>query len=170
MNLEVLRDTPPWEWPANAGKTFLAILQNERAGKSERLLAAELAGDVTVMNDELAHALLSILRRGDQPAPLRAQAAISLGPSLEQAEWDEFELPDEVPISEETFGEINDSLHELYMDTGIPKLVRRRILEASVRAPQDWHPDAIRAAYASDDPDWKLTAVFGMRYVRGFDD
>ena len=26
-----------------------------------------------------------------------------------------------------------------------------------------------RAAYSSDDEDWKLTAVFAMRSVRGFD-
>src|SRR5262249_18487618 len=42
-------------------------------------------------------------------------------------------------------------------------------LEASVRAPQDWHADAIRAAYASGDEAWKLTAVFCMRFIRGFD-
>jgi HEAT repeat protein len=42
-------------------------------------------------------------------------------------------------------------------------------LEASVRAPQEWHPDAIRAAYSSEDEAWRLTAVFCMRYVRGFD-
>jgi hypothetical protein len=48
-------------------------------------------------------------------------------------------------------------------------LVRRRALEASVRAPQDWHPEAIAAAYSSGDRDWMLTAVFAMRWVRGFD-
>jgi hypothetical protein len=47
--------------------------------------------------------------------------------------------------------------------------VRRRILEAAVRAPEDWQSQAIRTAYANDDPEWKLTAVFCMRYVRGFE-
>ena len=56
------------------------------------------------------------------------------------------------------------------MDEDVPKEVRRRIVEASVRAPQDWHQDAIRAAYSSDDENWKLTAVFSMRWIRGFDD
>jgi len=51
----------------------------------------------------------------------------------------------------------------------VPKLVRRRVLEASVRAVQDWHTDAIRAAAAGPDEDWKLTAAFCMQYVRGFD-
>ncbi|MDR3741854.1 MAG: hypothetical protein P4L40_22770, partial [Terracidiphilus sp.] len=62
-----------------------------------------------------------------------------------------------------------DSLHRLYLDDSIPKLARRRVLEASVRATEDWHRDAIQAAYSSGDRDWILTAVFAMRWVRGFD-
>ena len=54
------------------------------------------------------------------------------------------------------------------MDTRVPHEVRRRILEASVRAPQKWHQNAIREAYSSGDDSWRLTAVFGMRYIRGF--
>jgi hypothetical protein len=48
--------------------------------------------------------------------------------------------------------------------------LRRRILEASVRAPETWHQDAIRDAYTSGDKEWMLTAVFSMCRVRGFDD
>jgi hypothetical protein len=55
-------------------------------------------------------------------------------------------------------------------DNSIPKEVQRRSLEASVRAPQTWHQDAIRHAYSSGDKEWMLTAVFSMRWVRGFDD
>ena len=47
--------------------------------------------------------------------------------------------------------------------------IRRRTLECSVRAPQEWHKKAIRDAYSSGDALWRLTAVFCMRYVRGFD-
>ena len=39
-----------------------------------------------------------------------------------------------------------------------------------MRAPQDWHEDAIRAAYASGDEAWRLTAVFCMGFVRGFEE
>jgi hypothetical protein len=169
MNLKALKDTPPWEWPENAGKTLLDILQDAQAGESDRLLAAELAGDLVVMEDTLAHALLSIVGSGDEAEALRAQAAISLGPVLEQADTDGFEDPDDVPISEATFRRIQESLRTLYADADVPKGIRRRILEASVRAQQEWHPDAIRAAYASEDEAWRLTAVFCMRYVRGFD-
>src|SRR5207247_7366369 len=46
MNLTVLKDTPPWEWPAGTGKMLLDILRDDRAAESDLLLAAELAGGV----------------------------------------------------------------------------------------------------------------------------
>src|SRR5439155_5602291 len=136
----------------------------------DRLIAAELAGDFTVINDELAVSLMAIIRSPDEPEQLRATAAIALGPVLEQAETDGFEDPDDVPITQRTFRNIQDSLEKLHFDTSVPKEVRRRILEASVRAPKNWHQNAIRSAYSSGDKDWMLTAVFAMRWVRGFDD
>jgi hypothetical protein len=50
------------------------------------------------------------------------------------------------------------------------RLVTIRALEASVRTRETWHQDAIRCAYSSGDKEWMLTAVFSMRWVRGFDD
>jgi hypothetical protein len=170
MDLKTLKDTPPWEWPEGAGKMFLSILRNDKAKESDRLVAAELAGDYTVINDELAHALLSILGNSEEPEELRGQAAISLGPAVEQADTYGFEDADDVLISEDTFRSVHEKLRKLYMDLDVPKEVRRRILEASVRAPQSWHENAVRAAYSSRDKDWKLTAVFCMRFIRGFDD
>jgi hypothetical protein len=169
MDLKLLRDTPPWDWPADAGRTFLKLLTDRRAKPCDRLIAAELAGDFTVINDDLADALLAIVRNAGEPEGLRARAAISFGPVLEQADLGEFEDPDDVPITEGMFHNIQDSLRTLYFDTSIPKEVRRPILEASVRAPEPWHQDAISQAYASGDNKWMLTAVFAMRWVRGFD-
>ena len=125
--------------------------------------------DYTVINDELAAALLSIARNDEESENLRAQAVISLGPILETADFDEFEDPESVPISEETFHGIQESLSELCMDIEVPMEIRRRTLECSARAPQEWHKKAIRDAYSSGDALWRLTAVFCMRYVRGFD-
>ena len=170
MDLKTLVDTPPWDWPRDAGRTFQKILIDRRANESDRLVAAELAGDLTVINDDLAHTLLTVVCSADEPDQLRARAAISLGPVLEQADTDGFEDPDDVPITEGTFRNILDSMEKLYLDNSIPKEVRRRILEASVRAPETWHQDAIRNAYSSGDKEWMLTAVFSMRWVRGFDD
>ena len=169
MDLKTLKDIPPWDWPEGTAEISSKTLRDNQASASDRLVAAELAGDFTVINDALAETLLSILRSGDESAELRAQAAISLGPVLDHADIDGFEDPEDVPITEQTFHRIQESLRSLYADAGVPKEVRRSILEAAVRAPQDWHPGAIRAAYASDDEAWRLTAVFCMRFVRGFD-
>ena len=169
IDLEVLQDIPPWEWPEDTGEVLLGILLDDQAPEPDRALAAELAGDYTVINDELAQALLSNLANGNRSEEVRSRAAISLGPVLEQGYIEEFEDPDELPITQRTFDAIQQSLHELYADARAPKEVRRSILEASVRAPQDWHRDAVRAAYASDDEAWRLTGVFCMRFIRGFD-
>jgi hypothetical protein len=172
LDLNALKDMPPWEWPEGAAKTFLDTLRDKQAPEEDRLLAAELGGDFTVINDELVDALLAVVRSGDESEALRGTAAIGLGPVLEHADMygGEDADEDEVPIAEATFHRIQTSLRKLYMDADVPGDVRRRILEASVRAPEDWHLDAIRAAYGSGDDAWRLTAVFCMRFVRGFDE
>ena len=168
--VEVLAEIPPWEWPEDAGQALLELLRDDGASGADRLLAAELAGNLVVINDELVDALLSILGGAGETQALRGQAAISLGPVLEQADTDGFEDPDDVPIAERTFHRIQQTLRALYVDAGVPSDVRRAILEAAVRAPQSWHRDAVRAAYGSGDEAWRLTAVFCMRFVRGFDE
>lgn len=170
MDLTSLLDIPPWDWPRNAGKMFWKILNDPQADESDRLVAVKLAGDLTVINDDLAHVLLAVAGSANESEQMRTRAAISLGPVLEQANIDEFEDPDSVPISERTFRQIQESLRRVYLDHNTPKEVRRRVLEASVRAPEAWHQDAIRDAYSSGDREWMLTAVFSMRWVRGFED
>jgi hypothetical protein len=169
MNIKSLVDIPPWQWPKDAGKIILDVLRNDQADATDRLLAAELGGDSVAINDDLANVLLSILCNPREADPLRGQAAISLGPTLESADIDGFEEPDDVPITEPMFLKIRKVLQQLYMDAGTPKNVRRAILEASVRAPEKWHKSAVAAAYRSEDEDWKLTAVFCMQFIRGFD-
>ena len=170
MDIKILQVTPPWEWPRNAGKIFRETLIDRRADESDRLIAAELAGDLIVMNDEMADSLMAIISSPDEPEQLRATAAIALGPVLDQGDIDGFDDPDDVPITRRTFRNIQVLLRKLHFDSGIPKEVRRRVLEASVRAPENWHQQAIRVAYSSGDKDWMLTAVFSMQWVRGFDD
>ena len=169
MDLKTLDMVESWNWPEEAGKIILDTLRAKGAEASDRLLAAELAGDTVVINDEIAFVLLATLRSSDEPEALRGAAVISLGPALEQAYEDEFDDPDDELITEPTFNKIQQELRKLYRDARVPQYVRRRILEASVRAPEDWHKDAVRGAYASDDRDWLLTAVFCMSYIGGFD-
>jgi hypothetical protein len=170
MDLRTLRDTPPWDWPRGTGEMLLGILRDDGSAESDLLLAAELAGDLTVIDGELVEALLSILHRGDRSEGVRSRAAISLGPVLEHADTQRYEDADDLPITERAFHRLQESLCKLYRDGNVPGEVRRRILEAAVRAPQDWHEDAIRAAYVSGDEVWRLTAVFCMRFVRGFEE
>jgi hypothetical protein len=174
MDLKTLGIIPPWEWPEDAAETILKVLQDIRAGETDRSLAVELAGDSVVVDDDLCDALLSILTASGESEELRTKAAISLGPALEEAdmddlEEDEFEEDGFSPISGQTFEKIQATLYRLFSDESVPKELRRRILEASVRAPQEWHKNAVRDAYSSDEENWKLTAVFCMRYIRGFD-
>ena len=178
MDLKLLASIPPWEWPPNGGSTLLAVLGDRQADESEQLLAAEMAGEIVAIDDQLATVLLSLVGDPSASEPLRCRAALSLGPVLEHMdhgrddyylslEEETFEPP---PISEHTFQRIQQSLRARYLEEDIPEEVRRRILEASVRAPADWHRGAIRAAYSREDRDWRLTAVFAMQYVRGFAD
>jgi hypothetical protein len=170
MDLKALKDTPPWDWPAGTAEKLVNVLRDEQAIESDRLLATDMAGDFTVVNDELVEALLSILRNSEESKQVRARGAISLGPILEYAETEGLDDASDVPISRRTFQEIQELLHQLYGDAHIPKEVRRRILEASVRAPREWHENAVRSPYSSGDDLWKLTAVFCMHFVRGFDE
>ncbi len=170
MDLEMLNAIPPWEWPNDAGALFMEVLRDPESEESDRLIAAELGGDFTVVNDEIFDILLSIIADSEETVSLRGSAAIALGPALEHSFLEEFDDPEDMPISEPTFLKAQTFLRKLFMDEDVPKEVLRRTLEASVRAPQDWHKEAIRNAYSSADDDWKATAVFSMCYVGGFEE
>src|ERR1035438_6302895 len=120
MDLETLRDTPPWDWPEEAGELLLDTLANEKASESDRLLATELASELVVMSDELADALMAIAINGAEPLELRTRAVIGLGPVLEEADLGEFDEPDDVPITESTFHTIQELLRKLYLDESLP--------------------------------------------------
>ncbi len=169
LTAKELNEFPPWEWPEDAGEILLSILRDAKAVAAERLLAAELAGDCVVINDEIAAKLLSIVEDDAESDEMRARAAISLGPALEHGEVYEFDDPDDFVISEIMFERINRSLPKIYLSDA-SKLVKRRVFEAAVRAPQEWQHEVIRTRYTDEDEEWKLSAVFGARFVRGFDD
>jgi uncharacterized protein (UPF0147 family) len=172
MDLDSLRSTPPWEWPAAAAALLLAVLEDDGAPAADRMVAAELAGDLVVVNDDIVGALLRIVGDPAGSEALRARASIALGPVLEEADTEGFDEDDpfaDAPITEATFQAIQRTLHDLFHDAGTPEEVRRRILEAAVRAPEDWQSNAVRAAYYGEDAAWRLTATFCMRYIHGFE-
>jgi hypothetical protein len=97
MDLKILYDTiPPWDWPKDAARMFQEILDNHCADLSDRLLAAEMAGDLVVFNDALAKTLFLIVGNKDEPIELRARAASSFGPALEHVDLYEFDDPDDI--------------------------------------------------------------------------
>jgi HEAT repeat protein len=65
--------------------------------------------------------------------------------------------------------EIQGVLRALHGSAAVPDLVRRMCLEASVRAPEPWHAEAVRGAYARPEQPWKMTALFCMGRVEGFE-
>ncbi len=169
MDLKTLCDIPPWEWPGDAATVIRKTLTDSSATAADRLLAAGLAGEITVINDEIAGDLLAIVVSEKEPDELRGRAAIALGPALEEADLQGFDDVEDIVLSQETVDTIQRTFHRVFSDARVPKYVRRRVLEASVRGPQDWHPEAVRASYVADDEEWRLTAVFCMRYIQGFD-
>ncbi len=170
MNLKKLNDIPPWDWPENAETIVIETLTNRNASKEDRLLAADLAGDYTILSEKIASMLLSIVSSKEEASALRSKAAISLGPGLEEADTGDYDDPNDPPALSMAFVQnMQRTLHNLYSDADVPKEVRRSILEASVRNPQAWHEGAIRSAYDSKDEEWRLTAAFCMCYVKGFD-
>ena len=166
----LLEEVGPWEWPQGLERKLLPVLRDkDSVVPVQRLAAVSVAGDYTQINDTLADALIAIVENPAESEEIRAAAAISFGPALEQGSIEEFIDPDEVPISEEMFDRIKAVLKRVYLDEGTPKLVKRRVMEGSIRAPEDWHREEVRKAYASGDEEWKLTAVFCMNHLRGFD-
>lgn len=164
-SLRLLETMDPWQWPETARDTVLAGLDDARADR--RLLAAELSSGI--VDDAVAMRLLKLLCE-DPDERVRAAAAIAFGPALEEcdtSDWeDDFDLP---PIGKACFGEIRRTLERTYRDAEAPKLVRRRALEAAVRAPEPWQRGASRAAWRSSDDEWRTTAVFCMGYLGDFD-
>jgi hypothetical protein len=169
MSIAVLSQIPTWEWSEGAVETVVEALGDRDGDVSERVLAARLAGEIGVVDDRIAGLLLDLLGDPDEHPEVRAGAATALGPALEEFEENDGYFPEEDSISAATFTKTVDRMAELYRDSDLPKLVRRRVLEGSIRAAQDWHAEAVREAYASDDPEWQLTAVFCMEFLPGFE-
>lgn len=168
MDLSSWTRIPSWEWPPEVGTEVLRALEDTQRDPAERLVAANLAGQIAMDEPELFRVLSAIVADRGETDALRARSAIALGPGLEMADEDLDFDPDDSPISLEIVAEAQRRLRSEFLDAGNSKEVRRRILEGSVRNPQDWHLQAITEAWESGDPEWKLTAVFCMQYCRGF--
>jgi eukaryotic-like serine/threonine-protein kinase len=130
MNLRTLKDTPAEDWPDGAGRMLLSVLRDDQAAEPDLLLATELAGDATVIDDALVDALLSILRNTARPETVRFRAAMSLAPVLGQREGDSPGIIRHPSVADSATQTIEPSEHE-------PP-------ETTLRAPKSWGPLELR--------------------------
>lgn len=162
--LRILAATGIWDWPESARTFLLAALGDEDPECREQ--AASLLSQIS--DDEIAEALLAALESEDEIDSVRGAAAIALGPALEMCsvgDWeDDLEPP---PLSAEGYAATQRRLRAVFEDEAAPKLVRRRALEAAVRAPEGWMADAARACFADEDADWKRTGLFAFGMLPG---
>lgn len=166
--LRALEEVDAYEWPAeSAGVILEALLGTD---EEERHTALGLAGDLVVMNDPIATALLAILADRQAAPDDRGRAAIALGPALEEcqlADWDD--VSDVPVISRSLFVTARAALRDAWADTENPTIVRRQALEAAVRAPDEWQRVALTEAFRTGDRDWRLCGLFCAGYVSGFE-
>ena len=167
MDLETLKKSPPWDWPPNASRVILQVLQSPSATSKDRTLAAEFAGDPVVVDKTLVEALLEIIADPEERERFRSACTMALGPVLELLDMGDLDDDEEL---RRCASQIPEILQPLHFDPNAPNILRRRALETSVRYEQDWHSKAIINAFGSDKADWQRTAVFAMRFVPGFDD
>lgn len=162
-----LAESESWTWPEEAREQILAGLASP--DPEIRLLAVELAAEE--MDDEIAGLVMKRVADPEEREPLRARAAIVLGPALEECSVEEMveQLPCDAPLSARCYERVRRGLRRVYHDGRTPKLVRRRVLEGAVRAPQAWQRGAVEAAMASGDEEWRATAVFCMGFLDGFE-
>lgn len=166
LTLGHLLGMPSWEWPEDATEL---VLHGLRSPDPEEVLAATSAA-VHVMDDTVAMACLDLIEQVDGSPEIRARAALALGPALEDGDVMGFEEAADAMLSQVVWSQVQSTCKRVYHDAITPKYVRRKVLEAAVRARAAWHEAAIRAAYQSTDEDWKVTAVFCMGFVTGFEE
>ncbi len=167
---------PPLDSFSEANRELVGALRSSEPG----IRALALSEASPMVDDELARELLRFAREAELPEGERGDALIALGPALEMCWYEEAddgslaEPPSGEedwwgpPLSPGLYREVTEALRHIYHDASQPKLVRRRALEAAVRAPRDWHRDAASSAWRSDDSEWRLTAVFAMGHLPGF--
>ena len=162
--LPLFAPEPSWELPEEARQVLLTSLASVEP--EVRLEAVEMLAHS--LDDALAMRGLEIAR-SDPEEEIRAAAASALAPALAAvvAAREDPEAP-EPPLSGEGFERVRQGLRLLYHDSASPKEVRRRALESSAQAPDAWIEGAARAAFASEDAEWRTTAIFCMSRLPGF--
>ena len=144
----------------------------------DEVRGAAIGAATACPNDALVQQLMELAAHEDASVTAREAALIALGPALEEAFMADAHLDallglhpvdDAPPMTPETLDRAAARMELLYRDAATPRLIRRRALEAAVRAPAGWEPGAARAAWQSRDAEWRLTAVFCAGYLDGLE-
>jgi HEAT repeat protein len=146
-----------WDLPHDVRAVLVESLRSE--DPSVRHDAVEMLNHS--IDDELASMALELVR-SDPEEEIRAAAATALAGALAAASAATRNAAIVSPISSQTFADLRQGLHHVYLDGASPKEVRRRALETAVQAPESWQEGATRAAWESADPEWRTNAVFCM--------
>jgi hypothetical protein len=172
--LQGLEAVPMWQWGEGAKEFLLQTLASEVA--EFRARAAALCGEL--VDEEVAEALLERVA-SDDAEEVASEAAIALGPALEECSLDYFldepsEFDDlyesDLPLSRETYQRVLRQLEANHGDSSRPDGCRRRCAEAAVRAQAPWVEAKVPEMMRCDDIAWQLTGVFCMGYLQGFDE
>jgi hypothetical protein len=154
------------ECPKDCRSALFEILEGD--DPDLKLRALEFTSGL-VDGDPTALRHLELVEATGEPSEVRARAASALAPALEEygSGWEDPYRSR--ALSRDGYRRVQNRLERVYRQAMAPKLVRRRVLEASARAPESWHRGAIRAAWKEADAAWRRTAVHAMGYVDGFE-
>jgi HEAT repeat protein len=152
-----------FELPAESRAVLVESLKSD--DREVRLEALDMLAHS--LDDGLA-ALALEAARGDADEEVRAAAVRSLASGLGVAAAAAAGDPVTAPISPGVAAAVSQALRLLYFDSAAPKAIRRAALETASHAPERWQEGAVRAAWASGDPEWRTTAVDCMARLPGF--
>ncbi|MCP4148468.1 MAG: hypothetical protein GY757_12045 [bacterium] len=167
--LNKLMKQEPWEWEEGAEDVICTVLTDKKVKVTDRLSAIMMASESVVINDRVGGILLDILEDPEELEEIRSKAPIALGPALEYGEVMEFDDPDDILFTEKMFKGVRERLRQFFQNLKNPEEVRRTLLEGAVRAPMEWHRKAVKDAYYTGSEPWRITAIFCMGFIRGFE-
>lgn len=152
-----------WDLSEDSRELLVASLKSD--DREARLEALDMLAHS--LDDGLAALALEVAR-GDADEEERTAAVEALGPGLAATAAAEAGAGPAPPLAEAGAASVRQGLRQLYFDSAIPKRVRRSALETAVLLPDAWQEGAVRASWASGDPEWRTTAVRCMARLEGF--